>query len=247
MGLKNRNIAGTAIMKVQWRVELPQLALIAGMFLVAAVSWSRVPDTIPTHWNGYGEVDDYGGKFTGLLLLPLVSLMIYMCSFIVVYALSLGVPGVLNHKTAGGVYSAFRIASIFLLSMVYAAMAMAAWGRPVNVTTAALIGMGVLVMVVGNYLGKNRPNWCVGVITPWTLASRESWNKTHRLSGWLSMVMGLLVAATGIIWTTWMLALLMLARLASVIVVLAYSYIAYRDDPHPVPPAWPFPGAKSRG
>ena len=30
------------------------------------------------HWNVYGEVDDFGGKFTGLLLLPLVSLMIYM-------------------------------------------------------------------------------------------------------------------------------------------------------------------------
>ena len=129
------------------------------------------------------------------------------------------------------------------LSMVYAAMAMAAWGRPVNVTTASLIGMGVLVMVVGNFLGKIRPNWVVGVITPWTLASRESWNKTHRLSGWLSIVMGLLIAATGIIWTTWMLALLILACLASVITVIAYSYIVYRDDPHPVPPAWPFPGA----
>jgi hypothetical protein len=61
------------------------------------------------------------------------------------------------------------------------------------------------------------------------------------------MVMGLLIAATGIIWTTWMLALLILACLASVITVIAYSYIVYRDDPHPAPPAWPFPGAKSRG
>ena len=94
----------------------------------------------------------------------------------------MALPGVLNHNTAGRVYSAFRIASIFLLSMVYAAMAMAAWGRPVNVSTASMIGMGVLVMVVGNFLGKIRPNWVV-----------------------------------------------------------------YLDDPHPVPPAWPFPGAKSRG
>jgi uncharacterized membrane protein len=232
-------------MKFQWRVELPQLALIASMFLVAAVSWSRVPDRIPTHWNGYGEVDDYGGKFTGLLLLPLVTLMIYLGNFVFVYTLAAGMPGVLDHNTAGRVYSAFRIASIFLLSMVYAAMAMAAWGHPVNVSTASMIGMGVLVMVVGNFLGKIRPNWCVGVITPWTLASRESWNKTHRLSGWLAMMIGLLIAATGIIWTTWMLAVLILACLLSVVAVIAYSYAMYLDDPHPVPPAWPFPGAKS--
>jgi uncharacterized membrane protein len=234
-------------MKVHWRVELAQLALIASMFLVAAVSWFRVPVRIPTHWNGYGEVDDYGGKFTGLLLLPLVTLLIYMGNFITAYTLSLCTSGVLGHNAFDRVYSAFRIASIFLLSMVYAAMVMAAWGRPVNVTSASMIGMGVLLMTVGNFLGKIRPNWVVGVITPWTLASRESWNKTHRLSGWLSIVMGLLIAATGIIWTTWMLALMILACLASAIAVIAYSYVVYLDDPHPVPPAWPFPGAKSRG
>jgi uncharacterized membrane protein len=93
-----------------------------------------------------------------------------------------GMPGVLNHKMAGGGFSAFRIASIFLLSMVYAAMAMAAWGHPVNVTSASMIGMGVLVMAVGNFLGKIRPNWVVGVITPWTLASRDSWGgKGHAM------------------------------------------------------------------
>jgi uncharacterized membrane protein len=235
-------------MRVHWRIELAQLALIAGMFLVAAVSWLRVPERIPTHWSGSGEVDGYGGKFIGLLLLPLVSLMIYLGNFFTAYTLSLCMPGVLGHNSAfDRIYSAFRFGSIFLLSMVYAAMVMTIWGRPVNVTTASTIGMGVLLMTVGNFLGKIRPNWCVGVITPWTLASRESWNKTHRLSGWLSIVIGLLIAASGIIWTTWMLALLILACLASVITVIAYSYIVYRDDPHPVSPAWPFPGAKSPG
>jgi uncharacterized membrane protein len=234
-------------MKNQWRVELSQLALIASMFLVAAVSWSRVPDTIPIHWNGHGEVDGYGGKLIGLLLLPLVSLAIYLFTFTTTYTLSLALPGIFNHPTFSRAYGAFRFACIFLLSMVYAAMVMAAWGRPVNVTTASMIGMGVLVMTVGNYLGKIRPNWVLGVITPWTLASRESWNKTHRLAGWLSIVIGCLIAATGIIWTTWMTALLIVACLASVIAVISYSYIVYRDDPHPVPPAWPIPGAKSRG
>jgi uncharacterized membrane protein len=234
-------------MKVQWRVELPQLALIAGMFLIAAVSWSRVPDTVPTHWNIYGEVDDYGGKFIGLLLLPLVALALYLFTFITFYMLSMIMPGVLDGTLSGRILGAFRIAHMFLLSMVYVAMAMAAWGRPVNVSTASMIGMGVLVMVVGNFLGKIRPNWCVGVITPWTLASRESWNKTHRLSGWLSVAIGLLIAATGVIWTTWMLAILILACLASVITVIAYSYLVYRDDLHPVSPPWPFPGAETRG
>ena len=65
-------------MKLSWRTELPQLIMIAAMFAVAAWSWPHVPDRIPTHWNFAGEVDGYGGKFVGLLLLPLIASWLYL-------------------------------------------------------------------------------------------------------------------------------------------------------------------------
>ncbi len=65
-------------MKPSWRTELPQWIIIAAMFAVAAWSWPRLPDHIPIHWNLAGEVDGYGGKFTGLLVLPLFAVGLYL-------------------------------------------------------------------------------------------------------------------------------------------------------------------------
>jgi uncharacterized membrane protein len=45
--------------------------IIAAMFAVAIVIWPLAPPSVPTHWNGGGSIDRYGGKFQGLLLLPL--------------------------------------------------------------------------------------------------------------------------------------------------------------------------------
>ena len=55
-----------------------------------------------------------------------------------------------------------------------------------------------VVVVVENLLAKIRPNWFVGIKTPWTLISKLSWIKTHRLGEWLFMVMGLTFIGMGL-------------------------------------------------
>jgi uncharacterized membrane protein len=88
----------------------------------------------------------------------------------------------------------------------------------------------------GSVMGKLRPNWFVGVRTPWTLASKRVWLKTHRLGGWLFIAWGpveLLAAwlvphASGL---TPVLALVLLA------ILVVYSYLVWRDDPDKLPAA----------
>ncbi len=65
-------------MRTNLRAELPHLAVIAAMFLLVAATWSSAPDRIPVHWDLAGQVDRYGGKFEGLLLMPLLTLGIYL-------------------------------------------------------------------------------------------------------------------------------------------------------------------------
>jgi uncharacterized membrane protein len=52
------------------------------------------------------------------------------------------------------------------------------------------IGMGLLFVVLGNYLPKVRSNFFLGIRTPWTLASDRVWEQTHRLAGWTFVVSG---------------------------------------------------------
>ena len=65
-------------MRASLRTELPHLAVIAAMFVLAAATWSAAPDRIPVHWDLAGRVNRCGGKFEGLLLMPLLTLGIYL-------------------------------------------------------------------------------------------------------------------------------------------------------------------------
>ena len=56
-------------MRITRKTEWPNWALILAMFIMAAVSWTAAPDSIPVHWNIYGQVDRYGSKVEGLSLI----------------------------------------------------------------------------------------------------------------------------------------------------------------------------------
>ena len=102
-------------MKIQWRTELVQWLILAAMFLAVAVCWSRVPDRIPTHWNAAGEVDGYGGRFVGLLLLPLTALGLYGM-FLVLPLLD---PGKTNYEGFSKVYLIIRTTRMVFLGILH--------------------------------------------------------------------------------------------------------------------------------
>ena len=101
-------------------------------------------------------------------------------------------------------------------------------------------------MVCGNLMGKLRPNWFVGVRTPWTLSSKMSWNKTHRLAGWMLMLMGLLLAALAVFRTTWMLVVMVAVDVVCLAWMVIYSYLVYRRDPESHFPCRHLAGAEMR-
>jgi uncharacterized membrane protein len=227
-------------MKRTWRGELVQLVPIAAMFVAAALCWSYVPDRMAVHWNLQGEADGFGGKFSGLLLVPLVSLGVYLLTLL----LPLFDPGRANYQNFAGAYNAIRISISLLLAAIYAVGVLVALGYRVNMTTAVGLAVDVLFIVLGNVMGKIRPNWFVGVRTPWTLSSKLSWTKTHRLAGWLFIAMGLLAAAWGLLQSAWMFGLMLAFDGGCALVIIVYSYIVYRKDPLRTTPAGTSPGSE---
>src|SRR5690349_9817528 len=107
--------------------ELPHLACIAALFAAAAIVWPLVPDQFPVHWNLAGEADRYGGKFEGLLLLPLVTLGLYL--------LLLFIPRIDAQRTTAPEFQAgyfwIRISLTAFLTLIYGLMLVTAFGRPV--------------------------------------------------------------------------------------------------------------------
>src|SRR5690606_33842493 len=89
----------------------------------------------------------------------------------------------------------------------------------------ALILVGVLFMVLGNYFKTLRANYFLGIRTPWTLENEVVWRETHKLGGALWFVGGILVVINSIfIEGQLMHTIFMVITGIMVLVPVAYSY-----------------------
>ena len=87
--------------------------------------------------------------------------------------------------------------------------------------------LGVLFLVIGNYLPKCRQNSTVGIRIPWTFASEANWNATHRMAGPIWMAAGL-VMLIGSFFREEVMVVVMFATIAiAVLAPVVYSYGYY--------------------
>jgi uncharacterized membrane protein len=224
-------------MKIAWKVEVPQWIILAGMFAAAAIAWPHAPDRIPVHWNINGEVDRYGGRFEGLLLMPLVALGMYVLMLV----LPRIDPGRANYARFRGAYNAIRITLLVLFAVFDVGIQVWVWTGHADIALIAPLAMGIVSIVLGAVLGKIRPNWFVGIRTPWTLSSKVSWVRTHRAGGWLFIVVGLATIATTFISPRLAFWVLIGGLLGGTVALFIYSYVLWRQDPDKIPPAGTLP------
>jgi len=219
--------------KTSWRLEAPQIALIALMFAAAALAWPVAPDRIPVHWNASGGIDRYGGKVEGLLLMPLLACGIYL---LMRYLPNLD-PGRANYARFGGVYATIRISVLALMAAIQGVTLFTVLRRPVDMSLIVPVLVGSLFVVIGGVMGKIRPNWFVGIRTPWTLTSKMAWVRTHRLGGWLFVAQGLCFIASGVVGLPAFHLVVIGSMFAVIVVLFVYSYLVWRTDPEKQSPA----------
>lgn len=224
-------------MRVTWRSELPMWLLLAGMFALASITWAWSPNRIPVHWDVAGQVDRYGSKAEGLLGIPLLAAGVYLLMLL----LPRVDPGRANYDRFAGAYLVIRTAIITLLALLYGIVHLWIRGRQVDMAAVVPLLVGGLLVVVGSLMGKIRPNWFVGIRTPWTLSSQTAWSKTHRVGGWVFVGMGLVVMAAGMLQTAWAAGTMTVLLLAGAAGLFVYSYLVWRTASDKIPPAGMLP------
>lgn len=214
-------------MKINWRTELFPLACILIMFILAAIAWPNAPDQMPIHWGLDGEPDNYGGKFVGLLMIPLLALGIYGLFFI----LPKVDPKKANYAGFWNRYLFIRTVVIVMLLGIKVITFLWVMDVFVNMGIAAMILAGLVMVFLGNYLGKLHPTWFVGIRTPWTLTSDESWNKTHRLGGRMFVLIGLGLMIAGPVQQTWLFYTVGIGGGIALVYLYVYSWMVWKNDP----------------
>lgn len=238
-----RDMIGIGMTRHARKWEVLQVGLIAAMFVAAAVRWGSVPDRIPVHWNAAGEVDGYGGKFVGLLLLPLVALGLYG---LLKYVPRID-PARRNYEAFAGSYLLVRVTLTVYLGFIYVVTTLAI-GNEESLPVAGLIvgSVGVLFIVLGGAMSRFRPNFFAGIRTPWTLTSERSWVRTHRIGGRIFIAAGVATMLGALIGSEWAIIAMLIVITPGVIFLVGYSYFVWRDDPDRVAAQDVMPGAPDR-
>jgi uncharacterized membrane protein len=171
-------------LKKEWYIVL----LLLLPFAVSAYLWDEMPDTVPTHFNIYGEVDDWGPKWVNAFMFPAIGLFTYL----LLIFLPLIDPKKRIESRQKPIAAIRILLSIFMVGMYVFIMA-TSLGKQLAVDSYIKAGVGALIMVLGNYMNSVKQNYFIGVKTPWTLENEEVWKLTHRLTSKIWTVGGLLM------------------------------------------------------
>ena len=214
-------------MRGSWRADGLCLLILLGMAVAGALAWPHLPERVPMHWGLTGGPDRYGSRLEAVLLVPGVTLGVYL---LMLLAPRID-PRSANYPRFAGVYAFLRFLFVAFMGAMQGALLANGLGLEVPVNRVALVGLGALLVLLGNSLGKVQPNWFVGIRTPWTLTSTLSWRRTHRLGGWLFVMGGLLWLGAGLWGAPLAIYLAVGLSALGLVGLLAYSYLVWRQDP----------------
>lgn len=203
------------------------LAMIVAAVIAGSLLWNQLPEQMAFHWNINDQVDGYMPKFWGVFLMPLIVLGIL--------ALLIFVPGIDPLKANIAQFrSAFNLFIVLISAfMLYIHGLTIAWSlgyQNFEMSAVMLPFMGVLFLFIGYMLRQAKRNFFIGIRTPWTLSSDTVWDKTHQLGSILFMGSGVLAIIGSFMGGVFAFWLFFIPLMGSVLALIAYSYILYRNE-----------------
>ena len=205
--------------------ELVIGSIVISPLLYLLYVWNSLPAEIPVHFDARGNPNNYGSKFSIALTLMFLSAGTYL---FLMY-----IPKIdprKNFSIFDNTFVKLRFILSSFLSAICFIIIISVQEKELN-TSLLYILIAVLILLMGNYMSNIRPNYFLGIKTPWTLESEMNWKKTHFFAGRLWFFSGILL-------------ILMLLTLPvrikifvyiGIILLLAfspvlYSYIIYRKN-----------------
>lgn len=149
--------------------------------------WDKLPEQMVTHWGSDWNADGWSNRNFAVFALPVFILIVH---WFCIFCTSKDPK---NKDQSNKIFSIVLwicpIISIVTSCMIYAA----ALGKVIQPNVIVYILIGLLFIIVGNYLPKCKQNYTIGTRVKWALENEENWNATHRFSGKVWVVGGVLI------------------------------------------------------
>lgn len=198
--------------------------------LLTLVAWlialPHLPATMPIHWGANGEADGFATKINAMILTVGIMVLIY---FIIAFVPRID-PRKENYKYFSKTYNIVLNAVLLLFFFVNMSTILQGLGYNVPMAYIAPIMAGLVFIIIGNYLQRVRSNYFMGIRTPWTLSNETVWKKTHRLSGKLFFIGGLLILISAFLPDGYKSVIMWGSIVLCVAAPYLYSYLAYKKE-----------------
>ena len=207
------------------------LGLIAAMLAFSAVVFNQLPARVPTHWNINGVADGFGARDLAALLLPAISLALWLLFLLMPKLDPLTITSPERFSYAPFIDTLRRWLNFILLftAGLHVTTLGIALGWPIQIGQAMMVGIGLLFAAMGNEFGRLKRNSFAGIRVPWTLANEEVWRISHRVGGRGFVIIGLMSVLGGLILPQEIgFIVLMILMFGWAFFVLAYSYAVSR-------------------
>src|SRR5690606_19165337 len=213
-------------MKLKLQKELPLflISILPAIFL--AYIWNDLPVRVPLHWDINGDISCF--------------LNIYLLIFIVIipifiYALFLFIPMMDPKKrldSMGNKYYTIRLISALFVTVLFLFVIYSVKEQSLANPNYLLMIIGAFFVFLGNYFKTIKPNYFVGIRTPWTLENETIWKTTHRSAGKLWVIGGLVVIISCLIFNEKIALNIFFAVTAIIsLVPILHSYLLFRNNP----------------
>ncbi|MFE3977771.1 MULTISPECIES: SdpI family protein [unclassified Priestia] len=201
-----------------------------GITVLTLVAWlialPHLPATMPIHWGANGEADGFATKINAMILTVGIMVLIY---FIIAFVPRID-PRKENYKYFSKTYNILLNAVLLLFFFVNMSTILQGLGYNVPMSYIAPIMAGLVFIIIGNYLQRVRSNYFMGIRTPWTLSNETVWKKTHRLSGKLFFIGGLLILISAFLPDGYKSVIMWGSIVLCVAIPYLYSYLAYKKE-----------------
>lgn len=186
---------------------------------VGLILWNRLPEEIPVHFNAAGEPDNYESKAFAVFFLPMFLWVVHLLTGFI----TLADPKKQNisDKVFLLILCICPLVGIFGDIVMYTK----ALNLPVSVNMIGNLFVGIIFIVVGNYMPKTRQNYTIGIKIPWALNDVENWNKTHRFAGIIWILCGAVLIINAFLDIIW---IVPAAIAVAVLLPTVYSFILYQ-------------------
>lgn len=193
--------------------------------LIAVIAFPHLPEQIATHFDFQGTADGYNSRWF-VFVIPLISLVTTLLADIFPRL----DPKTESYRKFPKAYQLIHVLINALLLLCNLILILFALGYQINVGGFMSICVGLMFIIMGNYMPKFKQAYFCGIRTPWALADEENWRKTHRMGGKLWVIGGILFLFLSFVPETFILLLTLLILTLLCLIPYLYSYLIYRKQ-----------------